>query len=124
MNRRQILDTIRAIVSNPTRETFILQLPSKPTPKDTALKDFPQEELAKLAELLAGNPAQVLSPTFKILFLTVLLLIVASAAGAAAIAFIGPEPLSQNQQTIFETLNTTWKTGIAAVVGLLAGKAT
>ncbi len=71
-----------------------------------------------------ARPAPILvSPGFKLVFLTVLGLTVASAATAGGIAFAAEPALSANQQSVFETLNLVWKLGTGAIFGLLGGKA-
>ena len=65
----------------------------------------------------------VISPTFKLVFLTVLFLTVLSAIGNIAVAFGATVP-NPNQQTVFDTLNMGWKLGLGAIFGLIGGKAT
>jgi hypothetical protein len=64
----------------------------------------------------------IVSPTFKLIFLTVVVLTVASAIVATAIAF-ATNNSQPNQQAVFDSMNTAWQLGLGAIFGLLGGKA-
>ena len=70
---------------------------------------------------LNASPVKKVPPTFKLVFLAVLVLTALSGLGAIAIAFTADDPLTPNQQIIFEMLNTTWKIGIGAIFGMIQG---
>lgn len=63
----------------------------------------------------------LVSPVFKLVFITVVILTVASGLGATIMAFAA-DSSHANQQAIFETMGTTWKLGLGAIFGLLGGK--
>lgn len=63
----------------------------------------------------------VVSPVFKLVFLTVVALTVLSGATAVLMAFVG-DGVKPNQQAVFESMNTAWKLGLGAIFGLLGGK--
>ncbi len=63
----------------------------------------------------------VISPVFKLVFLTVVALTIASGATAVIMSFVGNSS-QPNQQAIFESMNMTWKLGLGAILGLLGGK--
>lgn len=44
-------------------------------------------------------------------------------SGGVSIWFSTKDPLSPQQNRVFETSNTTWNLGIGAIVGLLGSKA-
>jgi hypothetical protein len=58
---------------------------------------------------------------FKLVFFTVVGLTLVS--GGTAVGLASQEPLTPQQVRVFESCQTTWQTGIGAVVGLLGGKA-
>jgi hypothetical protein len=63
------------------------------------------------------------SPTFKLVFLTVTAITVAAGMAHIALAFAWTAPTA-NQQSAFEALGFAWKAGIGAIFGLLGGKLT
>jgi len=71
-----------------------------------------------------NNPSHgviTIQVTFKLVFLSVLFLTVVSGIAAIAMAFAG-DVRQQNQQEVFESMNTAWKLGLGAIFGLLGGK--
>jgi hypothetical protein len=64
----------------------------------------------------------VVSPVFKLVFLTVVFLTVGSGIAATVMAFAG-DGSHPNEQAVFESMNTAWKLGLGAIFGLLGGKA-
>jgi hypothetical protein len=67
--------------------------------------------------------AIMLSPGFKLTFLTVTALTILSGAAHAAFA-IGLPSMNANQQSVFEAFGFAWKAGIGVLFGLLGGKVT
>jgi len=61
------------------------------------------------------------TPTFQQVFFTVVFFTFLS--GSASVWFSTKDPLSPQQNRVFETSNTTWNLGIGAIVGLLGSKA-
>jgi hypothetical protein len=61
-----------------------------------------------------------MSPLFRLVFLSVLLLTCSSGLVAVCLA-VSHDP-SPNQQALFEAMTTTWKMGLGAIIGLLGGK--
>lgn len=64
----------------------------------------------------------VLTPVFKLIFLTTLSLTVLSLGVSLFLSFQGK--LSVPQANLFETCATTWKMGFGTIIGLIGGKAT
>ena len=64
-----------------------------------------------------------ISPMFKLIFVTVLGLTVASLI-ILCVMSIACSNMTQPQISLFETCSTTWKMGFGAIVGLIGGKAT
>ena len=62
----------------------------------------------------------VLSPIFKLIFLTVLGLTLISLVVALYLASKGS--ITEYQADLFTTCSTTWKMGFGAIVGLIGGK--
>jgi hypothetical protein len=58
---------------------------------------------------------------FKLVFFTVVGFTLVS--GGTALGLASQEQLTPQQVRVFESCQTTWQTGIGAVVGLLGGKA-
>ena len=63
-----------------------------------------------------------LTPTFKLIFFTVLFLTILSLA--VSLFLVTRQDLTEDGKRLAETCSTTWKMGFAAIVGLIAGKAT
>jgi hypothetical protein len=72
--------------------------------------------------IIGAREVIIVSPTFKLVFLSVVSLTVLSGFGATAMAFAA-DGAHVNQQAVFDTMNTTWKLGLGAIFGLLGGKA-
>jgi hypothetical protein len=70
----------------------------------------------------AGVPI-VVTPVFKLVFLSVLGVTVLSGLIQIGIAYKWPSP-TQNQQATFESFGFAWKAGLGAIFGLLGGKVT
>jgi hypothetical protein len=64
-----------------------------------------------------------LSPTFKLVFLSVLGITVFAGLAEIAMAIAWTSPTA-NQQATFEAIGFAWKAGIGAIFGLLGGKVT
>jgi hypothetical protein len=62
-----------------------------------------------------------ITSTFKLVFSTVVGFTIVS--GITAVGIASQPQLTPQQERVFETCQTTWQTGIGAVVGLLGGKA-
>ena len=56
------------------------------------------------------------------IFLTVVLLTISSGVAAMVLAFT-TDAAHPNQQAIFDSMNTAWKLGLGAILGMLGGKA-
>ena|SRR5260370_849729 len=63
----------------------------------------------------------VLSPRFKLIFLTVLGITVVAGVAQIVLAAVWQTP-SPNEQSTFEAFGFAWKLGLGAIVGLLGGK--
>ncbi len=62
-----------------------------------------------------------ITSTFKLVFGTVVGFTLVS--GITAVGIASQPQVTPQQERVFETSQTTWQTGIAAVVGLMGGKA-
>jgi hypothetical protein len=62
-----------------------------------------------------------ITSTFKLVFGTVVGFTLVS--GITAVGIASQQQLTPQQERVFETCQTTWQTGIGAVVGLMGGKA-
>jgi hypothetical protein len=62
-----------------------------------------------------------ITSTFKLVFGTVVGFTLVS--GITAVGIASQPQLTPQQERVFETCQTTWQTGIGAVVGLMGGKA-
>jgi hypothetical protein len=62
------------------------------------------------------------SQGYKLFFWVALILTVLSLAIAFVLAYQS-QPLSPQQNSLFETCTTTWKMGFGAIIGLIGGKA-
>lgn len=62
------------------------------------------------------------TPTFRLVFSTVLGLTLIS--GAASFWLASYDKLTTQQIRVFESCSTTWQMGVGAIFGLLGGKAT
>ena len=65
----------------------------------------------------------VLSPAFKLVFLSILLLTVVCGAAQLVLASVWTDP-TPNQQGAFEAMGFAWKAGLGSIFGLLGGKVT
>jgi hypothetical protein len=64
-----------------------------------------------------------LTPTFKLVFLSLLGITVLSIIVSCPLAItMGPNP-SDTKKALFDACLTTWKLGFGAIIGLLGGKA-
>jgi hypothetical protein len=93
----------------------------------SAIPGNPPTRRANPAKLDAANVVTqsqqiVVSPVFKLVFLTVVALTILSGAIAVVVAFVGKGE-QPNQQALFESMNTAWKLGLGAIFCLLGGKA-
>jgi hypothetical protein len=100
------------------------------SPLSASTIDIPRYELAQyvLTSSQGLQPRRDLptktvpvSPTFKLVFLTIVGITLFAATGEVALAAMWLHP-TLNQQSAFEALNFTWKAGIGAIFGLLGGK--
>ena len=121
MDTTKLVELLRAIFENPFYDSYLR--PGVPDAAPEEARELSPEAKALIAALSA-SPVEPVAPAFKRAFLAVVILTAASGLGAIAIAFEAGDPLQPNQQAIFETLNTAWKMGFGAIVGLLGGKAT
>jgi|GEM_PF-1180594 len=64
-----------------------------------------------------------ISPTFKLVFLSVLGLTILAGAAEVIMAAYWTAPTS-NQQSAFEAASFVWKAGVGAILGLVGGKVT
>lgn len=62
-----------------------------------------------------------ITSTFKLVFSTVVGFTLVS--GITAVGIASQPQLTPQQERVFETCQTTWQTGIGAIVGLMGGKA-
>jgi ABC-type phosphate transport system permease subunit len=69
-----------------------------------------------------GPIVKPLSPTFRLIFLTVAGLTIISLLAAIYLATLGPEKQSEEIKRLVETCSTTWKMGFGGIIGLIAGK--
>jgi hypothetical protein len=69
-----------------------------------------------------GPIIKPLSPTFRLVFLTVTGLTIISFGAAIYLATLGPEKQSEETKRLVETFSTTWKMGFAGILGLIASK--
>lgn len=95
-----------------------------------------QLDQVRLGEIIAAHLAQqpktrrksspaiaVLSPYFKLIFLTVVVITVVAGGLHIFLAELWPNPTA-NQQSAFEAMGLAWKLGFGAIFGLLGGKVT
>ena len=121
MDAAKLVELLRAVFQNPLYDSY-LRPGAEAAPSDEA-RELSPEELA-LISALSAFPVESVSPTFKLVIWAVIILTAGSGLGAIAIAFAPGDPLTPNQQAIFEMLNTAWKMGFGAIVGLIGGKVT
>jgi hypothetical protein len=98
-----------ASVISPTTDTVVDLTTAKTVPPSVAAP--PAHPLARV------------SPTFKLVFLTVVAITVAAALVQIALAAYWTTP-TPNQQASFEAMSWAWKIGFGAIIGLLGGKVT
>ena len=84
----------------------------------TASRTIPTGEAPPAVHAIAR-----VSPTFKLVFLSVLGITVAAGVLQIILAAAWQEP-THNEQSTFEAMGFAWKVGIGAIVGLLGGKVT
>ena len=72
---------------------------------------------------LPKSKAIVVSPTFKLIFLSVLGITIAAGIAQIIMASFWKVP-TPPQQSVFDAMGFAWKAGIGAIFGLLGGKAT
>ncbi len=75
------------------------------------------------AEAPPGHAIARVSPTFKLVFLTVVTITVLVGVAEIVLAAVWTTP-TPNEQTAFEAMDFAWKAGIGAILGLLGGKQT
>lgn len=121
MDIARLVELFRAIFENPFYESYLR--PRAPEAPPEEARELSSEAKAVIAALSA-SPVKSVSPAFKLAFSAVVILTAVSAVGATVIAFTAGDPLPPNQQAIFETFNTAWKLGCAAIFGLIGGKVT
>jgi len=71
-------------------------------------------------ESVRQAPPAALS-TFKLVFVSVLVVTVLCLIGQVLLAALWPQP-TLNQQGVSDALGFAWKTGLGSIVGLLGGK--
>ena len=69
-----------------------------------------------------GPVVGVVSPMFKLIFITVVLLTITSAILSVVLALL-PGPGNDTVKNLVETFSGTWKMGFGAIIGLIGGKA-
>jgi len=107
------------------------KLPSEPTWTDLRLSDIRRvlkslEDPQKATVFQSEAPARttvVVTPTFKMIFFTVVALTVLAGLAQVGLAVMYENP-TINQQAVFEGMGFAWKSGIGAIFGLLTGKVT
>ena len=72
---------------------------------------------------LEESAPKFISPTFKLVFLSVLGLTILAGAAEVIMAAYWTAP-SANQQSAFEAASFVWKAGVGAILGLVGGKVT
>jgi hypothetical protein len=65
----------------------------------------------------------IVNPTFKLVFLTVVAITIASGLAEVILASAWTVP-TPNQQSAFDAMGFGWKAGLGAIFGLLGGKVT
>lgn len=121
MDTTKLVELLRAIFENPFYDSYLR--PRAPEAPPEEARELSPEAKAMIA-VLSASPVKSVSPAFKLAFWAVVILTAVSAVGAIMIAFTAGDPLPANQQAIFETFNTAWKLGSAAILGLIGGKVT
>ena len=104
-------------------DTYIRQEAEVEIPDET-LKKLRKVPVDTLIRRALGPPPKGISSQYKLALWLVVGLTILSSVGASLVAFLAPEPLTSNQQTMFDTFNTASKMGIGAIVGLVGGKVT
>ena len=122
MDIAKLRELLRAIFRNPFFYSYIRSKSREPHPELDESTVSP--EARRILDQVAATKIEPVSPAFKLVFLAVLVRTFGSMMGAVLIAFLNHGALTENQQTVFDTMNTTWKMGIAAILGLLGGKST
>ena len=106
-------------------ESLVVAPDKGPTPKKVAPK--PKDKGAA-GPVVIGHDVDVtgreiiVSPTFKLVFLTLVGLTVLCGVATIALAF-WVDPARASLGTAFEAMSSGWKLGLGAVFGLLGGKA-
>jgi hypothetical protein len=100
---------VSSTVSSPRRETLVDLTAGTSVPAGGAT--------------IPGHTIARVSPTFKLVFLSVLGITIAAGILQIALATVWSTPTA-NQQSTFEAMGFAWKVGIGAIFGLLGGKVT
>jgi hypothetical protein len=93
------------------------------SPRTETLVDLTVSTSVPPDKVVAGHTISRVSPTFKLVFLSVLGITIASGLLQILLASVWPSP-TPNQQSAFEAMSLAWKVGIGAIFGLLGGKVT
>lgn len=111
--------TLRETFRDPFSTTMIWsEIPIETKSYDPA-EDARRRQLRDIS--LGRVPARV-PPLFKLVIFVVVALTAAAGAAHIVMALIWMEP-TEMQRSAFETMETSWKIGFGALVGLLGGKA-
>ena len=73
--------------------------------------------MAKSRNNESHDQGEIINPTFKLVFLSVLGITIFSAGACLYLA-----SLANHHQQLIETFSTTWKIGFGVIVGLLSAK--
>ena len=122
MDRNIIFNLLRSVFANPLHNSYIRSNISD-APSDEEEKVI-SDEMKIVLDALSATPVNVVSQGYKLVFFAALALTTLSGLGVILIAFFSDEVLTNNQQETFDTLNSAWKMGFGAIIGLVGGKAT
>lgn len=122
----------RVIIGSPNlvANTAIIAIESLVSPGDKSVvlphkgpETEPSQKPNETAHDFSKDPgAIVLSPNFKLVFVTVLAITVLSGAAQIVMASFWANP-NGLQQEVFSAMDFAWKAGFGAIVGLLGAKA-